>query len=684
MEYQTSSFVYIYLIAGILSVLTAIGVFWRRASPGSLPFTYLLLALAIWSLATVFEASATQIADKVYWSKWQYIGIVSIAPFWLYFVADFTGWKKFYENPYRHLIWLIPLATLVLAFTNEYHGLIWTDVYIPPGSEGYVAIYKHGIGFKIHTFYSYSILLFGSAWLIKKILAFPSKRRSQVLIIISMLAVGWISNLIYVLGLSPIPGLDLTPLSFTFIVLVLAWFIFRKRLFDVIPIARSKIVDNMTDGLIIIGPDDIVIDVNPAALEITGYEGRNPIGMSVWGMFSGYKDQINPLPGKTDFRTHFELDGKGKYLDVKIDSITQKQEQSRGRIITIRDITERKRIEAVEREQRKLAEALADTAAVINSSLGLDEVLEKILENVGKVVPHETANVALLDQDGMLHFVKARGYEKYGTLETVLSITAKLEDIPNMHKMASTLMPSLNPDTYVDPDWVRDIPGSRWIRSYIGAPIHFKGKTLGFLNLDASTPNFFQTIHLSRLQAFADQAAVAIQNAQMYEEKQRLAITDSLTGLYNRRFFFTVLENEVERSKRYEKDLSLIMMDIDHFKQVNDIFGHQVGDNVLKSVVDMSLENLRKMDVMCRFGGEEFIILLPETARHDAVLAAVRICRKIEAANLQTPKGDVSVTVSIGVTGLNESTASLDDLISVVDDALYKAKEAGRNCVRVL
>ena len=118
----------------------------------------------------------------------------------------------------------------------------------------------------------------------------------------------------------------------------------------------------------------------------------------------------------------------------------------------------------------------------------------------------------------------------------------------------------------MDPKWVRSIPSTTWIKSYIGAPIISKGKLLGFINLDAETSNFFKEEHINRLQAFANQAAIAIQNAQLYTEMETLAITDSLTGIYNRRYFFEFAENEIEQSKRYGRNLSMIMMDIDHLK----------------------------------------------------------------------------------------------------------------------
>jgi diguanylate cyclase (GGDEF)-like protein len=258
-----------------------------------------------------------------------------------------------------------------------------------------------------------------------------------------------------------------------------------------------------------------------------------------------------------------------------------------------------------------------------------------------------------------------------------------VEDVPNLKRMAETGSPSINPDTRADPEWQIEMPGAEWIRSYIGAPIINNGVLLGFINVDAETPNFFKADQMYRLQAFANQAAVAIRNAQLYEEMQHLAITDSLTGLYNRRYFFEFAEKEISQSKRYTRGLSLIMMDIDHFKRVNDRFGHQMGDRVLKNVADICLSILRKADIMCRFGGEEFMILLPETGKEEAESAAERMCQAVADAVIPSESGEVKITLSIGVAELDKEHDTLDSLVFAADNALYRAKAAGRDCVRV-
>lgn len=181
----------------------------------------------------------------------------------------------------------------------------------------------------------------------------------------------------------------------------------------------------------------------------------------------------------------------------------------------------RQRIQASEREQRDLAEALRDIAAVLNSTLNFDEVLDHILANVGRVVPHDGTNIMLIE-GGTLRLARRRGYSKGEIRETRLTKAYSVEDFPSLLQMTQTRMPLVIPDVSQYPGWV-DIPESEEIRSYAGVPICLEGEVIGFLNVNSATPGFFTRSHAERLQAFADQAAVAIKNARLYDQAQALA-----------------------------------------------------------------------------------------------------------------------------------------------------------------
>jgi diguanylate cyclase (GGDEF)-like protein len=165
---------------------------------------------------------------------------------------------------------------------------------------------------------------------------------------------------------------------------------------------------------------------------------------------------------------------------------------------------------------------------------------------------------------------------------------------------------------------------------------------------------------------------------------EHLAITDSLTGIYNRRHFFDVSETEIARAQRYQRPLAIIMLDIDLFKSVNDRFGHLIGDQILRNVADRVQNELRVNDVLGRYGGEEFAILLPETSLVDSELVAERLRASVESRPFQSDRGHIDITISLGVTCLNGGrSVSVERLLDEADQALYAAKRAGRNCTRI-
>ncbi|MFO7916664.1 MAG: GGDEF domain-containing protein [Anaerolineae bacterium] len=177
------------------------------------------------------------------------------------------------------------------------------------------------------------------------------------------------------------------------------------------------------------------------------------------------------------------------------------------------------------------------------------------------------------------------------------------------------------------------------------------------------------------------QRDLAKKNAELerlYAEVQNLSITDPLTGLYNRRGFFKAGRSEMERARRYGHTLSAIIFDLDHFKQVNDTYGHATGDRVLEEMAARCESTLRKVDIFGRYGGEEFAVLLPETALEKAKAVAERL-RHAAIRPIETEEGELTVTISLGVAATRNDTTQLEDLLRRADGALYEAKASGRN-----
>jgi diguanylate cyclase (GGDEF)-like protein len=215
--------------------------------------------------------------------------------------------------------------------------------------------------------------------------------------------------------------------------------------------------------------------------------------------------------------------------------------------------------------------------------------------------------------------------------------------------------------------------------SRICIPLVSFGQTLGVISLDSDKPDAFREGDLQSLESVADICATAIQNAHYVERVKQLAYLDGLTGIFNRRFFELRITEEIERAKRYGSGMAVIMADIDQFKRLNDEFGHVLGDEVLRQVSSLFHQQLRKIDVVCRYGGEEFGILLTQTNADHAMSVAEKLRKMV--ANWQFPGVPRTVTISAGTAALPDHGTTRDDLVKAADTALYAAKQAGRNRV---
>jgi len=212
-------------------------------------------------------------------------------------------------------------------------------------------------------------------------------------------------------------------------------------------------------------------------------------------------------------------------------------------------------------------------------------------------------------------------------------------------------------------------------------PLVSFGQTLGALALDSDKADAFRDGDQQSLESVADICATAIQNAHYVERVKQLAYLDGLTGIFNRRFFELRIMEEIERARRYGTGMAVIMADIDQFKRLNDEFGHVLGDEVLRQVSSVFHQQLRKVDVVCRYGGEEFAILLTQVNAKQALAVAEKLRKVVEG--WQFPGVPRTVTISAGAAAFPEDGTTRDRLVQAADSALYAAKQAGRNAVRL-
>jgi diguanylate cyclase (GGDEF)-like protein len=223
------------------------------------------------------------------------------------------------------------------------------------------------------------------------------------------------------------------------------------------------------------------------------------------------------------------------------------------------------------------------------------------------------------------------------------------------------------------------VKGFEEARAEMCVPLIYFGEKLGVLALESAIKNSFDQSDIQPLESVGDICAAAIQNARHFQTTRQLAYLDGLTGAFNRRFFEMRIMEELERAARYNAPLSVVMIDLDNFKKLNDEFGHLLGDEVLRQVTNIFHQHLRKGDVMCRYGGEEFAVLLPQTSGENALDVAEKLRRTVEGWHF--PGVARKVTISVGVADHPDFGRTRDEIVAAADAALYHAKVSGRNCV---
>jgi len=322
----------------------------------------------------------------------------------------------------------------------------------------------------------------------------------------------------------------------------------------------------------------------------------------------------------------------------------------------------------------KEAETLRLAAAAVTTELDLDHVLERILINLKKVVQFDSASIFLIE-DELLRIVAASGFSDDIKIGDTFSAENAL-----FRQSLTTGRPIILGDAAVD-NRFEQWTGNEKIHGWLGVPLHLRGRAIGFLTIDSYQVNAYSEAEATLAQAFANQATIALENARLFKELQSLATTDPLTEIWNRRHFIHLAKIEFQRARRFRQPLSVILFDIDSFKIVNDTYGHPVGDQVLRCMAKVCQTNLRRSDLLGRYGGEEFMVLLPDTPLDRAQVIAERLRKQIANTPMITDHGPIHISASFGIAEMDETCLDIDTLLTYADRAAYSAKLEGKNRV---
>jgi diguanylate cyclase (GGDEF)-like protein/PAS domain S-box-containing protein len=383
-------------------------------------------------------------------------------------------------------------------------------------------------------------------------------------------------------------------------------------------------------------------------------------------------------------KRYLRKDGEAVWVNITVSPLWKPGETPGRNIAVVEDITDRKRMEEENERRSKQMAALHETGLELTAELNLNALLQSIAERALNLIGGRSCNCYIHKPElDLLERVAIAGED------LILDGKMRRRGEGVIGQVWVTGVPILINDYHSWPERNREydnLPN----RALVTVPICWGEEFLGVLNIVALVPHRFTEADRDMLGLLAMQAAIAIRNARLYNKIEQLSVTDELTGLLNRRGFFQLGEREFERALRFGRPLSALMLDIDHFKRVNDTHGHAGGDQVLRALADCFRQNTRAIDIAGRYGGEEFVLLLPEILKSEAHQIAERLRQSIAGLSIpigsengHSSPGDISITVSVGVAALSQDGQNLTDLLGRADQALYRAKDSGRNRIVV-
>ena len=312
---------------------------------------------------------------------------------------------------------------------------------------------------------------------------------------------------------------------------------------------------------------------------------------------------------------------------------------------------------------------------ILSSTLEIKQMSNIILDLLGHII-HFDAGAFLIAEDSEFRISGIRGVEGCQDL-----IGRKIPAVgPGVCGLVVQQKKPLIFDALKREDVLLPLPRNFDVHSYLGVPVILRDRVEGLLSLYAVKKKRFTDDDAAVVQFFASQLAITLQNSLLFDQMNTMATTDNLTGILNRRRFFEISEKEFERTRRYKRPLALILFDIDNFKEVNDSHGHLIGDQVLRGIAGTVSKSIRTVDTLCRFGGDEFLLILPETSLGEALGISERLRQKISELVVVTAAGQLQLTVSAGVAvSAGDPKDSLEKLVARADSAMYLAKSSDRD-----
>lgn len=500
------------LLSGTVALILGVAALLRRSSALALPFAVTMFCGAIWNFCFAVEILSPSLEGKLFWANMQFLGIAFLPAAWLVMTLVTTGQPR-HALRMAPVLGAVPALTLIIAWTNAYHHLFRQNPEISTLGVPFPVLTNHYslYFYAIHAPYGYLLFALSLYILIRSLHNLPSVYRRQRFTLVLSLLLPLLVDLLYVLGVTPVPFFNFTPVFFTITGILLAINVLQFRFLDILPLAYEAAINEMGVGVIVLDAQGRVSHLNPAFEGIVGITNNEAIGKDVAKIFPDLAQMLGEFQNQAELAVR--QGSEERTYQVTHSAITRGKKDLAGRVVTLNDITERVRL---------------------------------------------------------------------------------------------------------------------------------------------------------------------------HHQVEKLSITDPLTGAVNRRGLRFYGEHEIHRARRCQHMLSVILLDIDDFKRINDQFGHQAGDRVLIEVVQKIRCEIRAMDVVSRYGGDEFVLLLPETDRLEVEKIARRLHDEVSYILAdEKPDSPNRVAVSLGITCLLVDDC-LESLLQRADQALYQAKASGKGQTVIL
>lgn len=373
------------VIAALLSTGLAFFAWKRRSMAGVMPFSILMLAVAEWSAGYALELAGADIPTKLFWLGFEYVGIGIVPAAWLALALQYTRRTKWLTPRLLLLLSIEPVITLVLAWNKNLQPLLYGRASLEITSTYTVLVLSRGPWYWINVGYAYLLLLLGTALIVAYIPMLKrqaSLYRGQIAALLIAALVPWASNVLVVFGLTPFPNLDLTSSAFTITGLAMAWNLFRYRLLDITPVARNAVIESMSDAVIVLDLHHRIIDLNPAAERILGRSLSELVGQTSFQAGAAWTDQIERFYNQAEAHEELALtvNGRRQYFDLRISPLSDQRGSPVGRLVVLRDITERKQaMQALEQAREEQAASARENARLYLEASSQQQYFEALV-----------------------------------------------------------------------------------------------------------------------------------------------------------------------------------------------------------------------------------------------------------------------------------------------------------------